>query len=79
MTAIGRFGSALNLAPHFHSLILDGVYPGPAHAPGMRLLAAITDPVVAERILVCMNLLARAPPLKPADSSYALANFRLQD
>jgi hypothetical protein len=79
VTAIQRFGSALNLAPHFHSLILDGVYPGPAHAPGMRLLAAITDPVVAERILVCMDLPARAPPLKPADSSYALANFRLQD
>ena len=34
VTAIQRFGSALNLAPHFHSLILDGVYPGPAHAPG---------------------------------------------
>jgi hypothetical protein len=34
VTAIQRFGSALNLAPDFHSLILDGVYPGPAHQPG---------------------------------------------
>ena len=29
-----RFGSALNLAPHFHSIVLDGVYGGPPHAPG---------------------------------------------
>ncbi|MBW1689042.1 MAG: transposase zinc-binding domain-containing protein, partial [Deltaproteobacteria bacterium] len=34
VTAIQRFGSALNLTPHFHSMILDGVYPGPAHQPG---------------------------------------------
>jgi hypothetical protein len=29
VTAIQRFGSALNLNPHFHSLVLDGVYGGP--------------------------------------------------
>jgi len=34
VTFIQRFGSALNPTPHFHSLVLDGVYPGPAHAPG---------------------------------------------
>ncbi len=34
VTFIQRFGSALNLTPHFHSLVLDGVYPGPAHSPG---------------------------------------------
>jgi hypothetical protein len=34
VTFIQRFGSALNLTPHFHSLMLDGVYAGPAHAPG---------------------------------------------
>ena len=34
VTFIQRFGSALNLTPHFHSLVLDGVYPGPAHNPG---------------------------------------------
>jgi len=34
VTAIQRFGSALNLTPHFHSLVLDGVYAGPAHDPG---------------------------------------------
>jgi hypothetical protein len=34
VTALQRFGSALNLAPHAHSLILDGVYTGPAHSPG---------------------------------------------
>jgi hypothetical protein len=34
ITFIQRFGSALNLAPHFHSLVLDGVFAGPAHDPG---------------------------------------------
>jgi hypothetical protein len=34
VTFIQRFGSALNLTPHFHSLVLDGVYQGPAHSLG---------------------------------------------
>ena len=34
VTAIQRFGSALNTNPHFHSVALDGVYGGPSHAPG---------------------------------------------
>ena len=38
VTFIQRFGSALNLTPHFHALVLDGVYEGAAHAPG-RFLA----------------------------------------
>jgi len=42
-----RFGSALNLTPHFHALVLDGVYPGPSHAPGefIALPAPSTDDV----------------------------------
>src|SRR5690606_32731131 len=34
VTFIQRFGSALNLTPHFHTLVLDGVYVGPSHSPG---------------------------------------------
>jgi hypothetical protein len=34
VTFIQRFGSALNLTPHFHTLVLDGVYPGAASSPG---------------------------------------------
>jgi hypothetical protein len=34
VTFIQRFGSALNLTPHFHALVLDGVYEGGASAPG---------------------------------------------
>ncbi len=34
ITFIQRFGSALNLAPHFHSPVLDGVYAGPVANPG---------------------------------------------
>jgi hypothetical protein len=33
----------------------------------MRMLAAITDPSVARRILECLALSSRAPPLAPAD------------
>jgi hypothetical protein len=32
----------------------------------LRLIAAIEDPVVARRILECLELPARAPPLEPA-------------
>ena len=38
----------------------------------MRLVAAIEDPAVARKILECLDLPARAPPLKPAPSSAAL-------
>jgi len=34
VTFIQRFGSALNLTPHFHTLVLDGVYPGMSSQPG---------------------------------------------
>ncbi len=33
VTFIQRFGSALNLTPHFHTIVLDGVYAGPSHRP----------------------------------------------
>jgi hypothetical protein len=32
----------------------------------MRVIAAIEDPRVARKILECLNLPARAPPLEPA-------------
>jgi hypothetical protein len=32
----------------------------------MRAIAAIEDPDVARKILECMKLAARAPPLEPA-------------
>jgi hypothetical protein len=34
VTFIQRFGSALNLTPHFHTLVLDGVYTGLSSRPG---------------------------------------------
>ncbi len=37
VTFIQRFGSALNLTPHFHTLVLDGVYAGPTHELGSFL------------------------------------------
>ncbi len=36
----GWYCDALLLTPHFHSLVLDGVYAGPADAPGRFLLLA---------------------------------------
>ena len=38
----------------------------------MRLLAAIEDPEVARKILECLDLPARAPPLEPAPSTVSL-------
>jgi hypothetical protein len=38
----------------------------PRCASTMRLIAAIEDPAVAERILECLKLPARAPPLRSA-------------
>jgi hypothetical protein len=35
----------------------------------MRLVAAITDPSVAQRILECLALPPRAPPLAPANKA----------
>ncbi len=51
VTFIQRFGSALNLTPHFHTLVLDGVYPGPSHDLGsfVPLPPPETDDV--ERVL----------------------------
>jgi hypothetical protein len=40
----------------------------------MRLVAAIEDPAVARKILECLDLPARAPPLKPAPSSAAFGS-----
>jgi len=35
----------------------------------MRLIAAIEDPMVARRILECLKLPARSPPLAPAEAN----------
>ena len=39
----------------------------PAYGGRMRLLSATTDPIVARRILECLALPPRAPPLAPAN------------
>ena len=50
VTVIQRFGGALNLNVHVHSLVLDGVFPRSpaAGAPGFQALPAPTDAEVAE-------------------------------
>ena len=45
----------------------------------MRVLATIVDPDVAKRILACMKLPPRAPPLTPAQSTAALNSFGTDD
>jgi hypothetical protein len=113
VTFLQRFGSALNLNLHFHTLALDGAEAAaPSEADGcaapeadrlggrpearprrlrwaallqrvfgfearrcprcgatLRLIAAIEDPAIARRILECLDLPARAPPITPATSS----------
>jgi ribosomal protein S27E len=44
VTFIQRFGDALNLNPHFHCLVIDGVYrPGPDQTPEFHPLPAPED------------------------------------
>ncbi len=45
----------------------------------MRVLAAITEPAVAQRILACMSLPPRAPPLAPASSPDSAADSWLEE
>jgi len=45
----------------------------------MRVLAAITEPTVAKRILDCMGLPPRAPPLTPARASASVAEPWLEE
>jgi hypothetical protein len=40
----------------------------------MRVIAAITEPKVAKRILECMGLPPRAPPIEPAGTSVIVAD-----
>jgi hypothetical protein len=48
VTIVQRFGDALNLNLHFHSLLLDGVYaPGPSGTPRFRPLPPPDDAEVA--------------------------------
>jgi hypothetical protein len=44
----------------------------------MRVIAAITDPAVAKRILECMGLPPRAPPLRPASAQGSAAHPGLE-
>ena len=50
ITAIQRFGSALNANVHFHSLVLDGVFsrPAPGAAPVFHPLPAPTDEEIVQ-------------------------------
>jgi hypothetical protein len=51
ITFIQRFGSALNLTPHFHVLVLDGVYPGPSHDLGTFVPLAPPETEDVARVL----------------------------
>jgi hypothetical protein len=51
VTFIQRFGSALDLTPHFHSLVLAGVYSGPSHDPGEFVALPAPETEDAARVL----------------------------
>jgi hypothetical protein len=52
VTFIQRFGSALNLTPHFHTLVLDGVYAGRSHDLGSFVPLPPPETEDVARILV---------------------------
>ncbi len=45
----------------------------------MRVIAAITDPAVAKRILECMGLPPRAPPVRPASAQDSAATLWFEE
>jgi hypothetical protein len=51
VTFIQRFGSALNLTPHFHTRVLDGVYDGGANTPGRFRPLDAPEPDDVARVL----------------------------
>jgi hypothetical protein len=60
VTFVQRFGDALNLNIHFHSLVLDGVYaPGPGGAPRFHALPPPDDAEVARVAAQVVTRLAR--------------------
>ena len=60
VTFVQRFGDALNLNVHFHSLLLDGVYAsGPAGAPRFHALPPPTDAEVARVVEQVARRIAR--------------------
>jgi Putative transposase len=70
VTLIQRFGSAANLNIHLHCLVLDGVYrrgaDGEPQFVGvlggeLKIVAAILEAPVIEKILTHLGLQARAP------------------
>ncbi|MBW2235854.1 MAG: transposase [Deltaproteobacteria bacterium] len=60
VTFVQRFGDALNLNVHFHSLLLDGVYAaGPTRAPRFHPLPAPNDEEVARVVGQVARRIAR--------------------
>lgn len=54
LTLLQRFGSALNLNPHFHRLFLDGVYT--ERADGALALRWVKAPTSGERTAVAQRI-----------------------
>jgi hypothetical protein len=74
VTAIQRFGSALNLNLHFHALVLDGVYtqPTPEGAPVFHALPPPTDAeigTILERVHARVQKLLRRCGRLPEEPS----------
>ena len=74
VTAIQRFGSALNLNLHFHALVLDGVYtqPTPEGAPVFHALPPPTDDeigTILERVHARVQKLLRRCGRLPEEPS----------
>ncbi len=89
VTAIQRFGSALNLNPHLHALFLDGVYVRRSPIGPLRFvrLRTLTDADVAEvlgqlvtdlhRLLIRRGLSDLAEQSSPDDGALALQQLAL--
>jgi len=60
VTVIQRFNSAVDLSPHFHALVLDGVYSFPVgRKPAFHPVPAPTDEDVAQVVVAVFRRLER--------------------
>jgi len=61
VTCIQRFGSALNLNPHFHTQVIDGVFT--AQADGILSFSPLPAPMNDEVLAVLEDLICRLQPI----------------
>ena len=75
VTFVQRFGSSLNLNPHVHVLMLDGVYVDGEEAPVFVAAPPLSDPAVQQ---IVQTSARRILALTESPSSFRLRRFAMR-